>query len=79
MGRLDGKVMLVTGAASGIGAACVERFTAEGAASVGGDLAPSAAGVVAPERFEICDVTDEASVQALVAAAPSSRVASTAW
>jgi NAD(P)-dependent dehydrogenase (short-subunit alcohol dehydrogenase family) len=69
MGRLDGKVMLVTGSSSGIGAACVERFTAEGARVVGGDLGPSAAGVAAPERFEICDVTDEASVQALVAAA----------
>lgn len=69
MGRLDGKVMLVTGSASGIGAACVARFTAEGARVVGGDLTPAAAGVVAPERFEICDVTDEASVQALVAAA----------
>jgi NAD(P)-dependent dehydrogenase (short-subunit alcohol dehydrogenase family) len=69
MGRLDGKVMLVTGSSSGIGAACVERFTAEGARVVGGDLGPAAAGVEAPERFEICDVTDEASVQALVAAA----------
>jgi len=69
MGRLDGKVMLVTGSSSGIGAACVERFTAEGARVVGGDLAGPAAGVAAPERFEVCDVTDEASVQALVAAA----------
>ena len=69
MGRLDGKVMLVTGSSSGIGAACVERFTAEGARVVGGDLGPGAAGVTAPERFEICDVTDEGSVQALVAAA----------
>ena len=69
MGRLDGKVMLVTGSSSGIGAACVERFTAEGARVVGGDLGPAAAGVTAPERFEICDVTDEGSVQALVAAA----------
>jgi NAD(P)-dependent dehydrogenase (short-subunit alcohol dehydrogenase family) len=69
MGRLDGKVMVVTGASSGIGAACVERFTAEGARVVGGDLAPPADGVASPERFEVCDVTDESSVQALVAAA----------
>ena len=69
MGRLDGKVLLVTGAASGIGAACVERFAAEGARVVGGDLAPPQEGAPSPERFEVCDVTDEASVQALVAAA----------
>ena len=47
-GSSDGKVMLVTGSASGIGAACVERFTAEGARVVGGDLGPSAAGVPPP-------------------------------
>ena len=38
--RLIGKRVLVTGAASGIGAACVERFAAEGAALAGIDLAP---------------------------------------
>lgn len=38
--RLIGKRVLVTGAASGIGAACVERFAAEGAAVAGIDLAP---------------------------------------
>ncbi len=69
MGSLDGKVMVVTGAASGIGAACVERFAADGARVVGGDLVAPTAGMVAPERFEVCDVTDEASVEALVAAA----------
>ncbi len=37
--RLAGKRVLVTGAASGIGAACVERFAAEGAAVAGIDLA----------------------------------------
>lgn len=31
MGRLDGKVCIITGATSGIGAASVERFVAEGA------------------------------------------------
>jgi NAD(P)-dependent dehydrogenase (short-subunit alcohol dehydrogenase family) len=38
MGRLDGRVALVTGAASGIGEACVRRFTDEGAIVVGLDL-----------------------------------------
>ena len=38
MGRLDGRVALVTGAASGIGEACVRRFTDEGATVVGLDV-----------------------------------------
>lgn len=37
-GRLDGKVGVVTGAASGIGRAVARRFVAEGAAIVGGDV-----------------------------------------
>lgn len=36
--RLEGKVAVVTGAASGIGAAVVERFAAEGARVVAADL-----------------------------------------
>jgi NAD(P)-dependent dehydrogenase (short-subunit alcohol dehydrogenase family) len=65
VGRLDGQVALVTGAASGIGAACVERFTAEGASVVGLDLGPAPDGSAAVAWHEV-DVRDEAGIAAAV-------------
>ncbi len=61
MSRLEGKVAVVTGAASGIGAATAKRFAAEGATTVRMDVTP-ADGVVA------LDVRDEAAVTAAFAA-----------
>jgi NAD(P)-dependent dehydrogenase (short-subunit alcohol dehydrogenase family) len=58
-GRLDGKVCVVTGAASGIGAETAGRFGEEGAIVVGADL--DAANAVGDLQLEV-DVTDEAQV-----------------
>ena len=57
---LAGRVALVTGGASGIGAACVDLLRQRGATVVAADLA-------AGEDVVACDVTDEAAVDALVA------------
>lgn len=61
MGRMDGKVALVTGAASGIGAATAARLTAEGATVVGWD-------VVDADGCATVDVRDEGAVSAAVEA-----------
>ena len=79
MARLTGKVAFITGAASGIGAACALRFAQEGAALAGFDLnkAEGEAGAdwlagarLAPGTFfETGDVRDEARIRGVVAAA----------
>lgn len=73
-GRLDGKVGVVTGAASGIGRAIARRFVAEGAVVVGGDVDEAGLGALAVElgdRFVAApgDVTVEDDQAALVATA----------
>ncbi len=69
-GRLQGKVAVVTGGGSGIGAATVERFAAEGAATVAADVSFAAGAGLADAgggRWERhVDVTDPASVEALM-------------
>jgi NAD(P)-dependent dehydrogenase (short-subunit alcohol dehydrogenase family) len=71
MAQLDDKVVIVTGAASGIGLATVRRLLADGAVVVGADIAdaPEELDGATGWRYRATDVTDEGSVQGLVAAA----------
>ena len=68
MGKVEGKVVIVTGAASGIGLATSRRLLADGAVVVGADLGDGPGDLGAGWSFVTTDVTDEAAVAALVAA-----------
>ena len=73
-GRLDGKVAVITGAASGIGAGTVRRFVEEGARCVVADVQDEAGRALAAElgdatRYVHADVAVEANVANLVDAA----------
>ena len=63
MGRLDGKVSVITGAAGGIGAEAARVFGDEGATVVGVDLSDDAVGDLALRA----DVTDERQVDEVYA------------
>ncbi|MFT4615366.1 MAG: NAD(P)-dependent dehydrogenase (short-subunit alcohol dehydrogenase family) [Bacteroidia bacterium] len=72
MTNLDGKVAIITGAASGIGLACAQRYAAEGAIVIGLDRQTSDAwqgveSTASDSRFHQVDVTDSKAQQAVAA------------
>jgi NAD(P)-dependent dehydrogenase (short-subunit alcohol dehydrogenase family) len=66
MSDLEGRVVIVTGAGSGIGAATVERLRSRGATTVSWDLAAPEAS--APHTAAAVDVTDDEAVADAVTA-----------
>ena len=78
MGRLDGKVCVITGAAGGQGKVCVERFSQEGAKILASDLVADAGDALKnacqnPANFHYVagDVTKETTLKNIVDSAVS--------
>ena len=64
----EGEVVLITGAASGIGKACVESFLCRGSAVIALDLDPSIETANSHKNYLglICDVTNEKALEELI-------------
>ncbi|MEM7739161.1 MAG: SDR family oxidoreductase [Deinococcota bacterium] len=77
--RLDGKVIVITGAASGIGKACAARYASEGAkvvlADINQDAGEAAVSEIRAEGgeavFQLTDVGETAALESLLARALS--------
>jgi NAD(P)-dependent dehydrogenase (short-subunit alcohol dehydrogenase family) len=83
MARLDGKAVLVTGAASGIGRATAAVLAGEGARVALADIdeagGRAAADAIEGAVFDRLDVTDEAGWARVIGAAVACSDASTGW
>jgi len=64
----EGEVVLITGAASGIGKACAESFLSRGSAVIGIDIDSSIETINNHNNYLglICDVTDENAIEELI-------------
>ena len=71
MGKLQNKVVIITGAASGLGKGMAELFGEEGATVVVADVQDEAGGELASHlggTYLHCDVTDPSSVEGMIQA-----------
>ncbi len=70
MGRLEGKVALVTAAGQGIGRATAQAFVREGARVIATDVRAEALEGLEGAELRVLDVTNAAAVKAIAAANP---------
>lgn len=73
-GRLDGKVAVITGAASGIGRATVDLFVSEGARVIAADIQDDKGARIEEDhkgmvRYVHCDVAQETDIETAITAA----------